>query len=104
MTSNEGAGSDRQYRAAVTALILLILTPPLLHTWGAVQTARQIARRDALEENRANAQLGARLIDAQCSTALAVLRSLAERRGLVTALRQGNPNRAAPARGRLAPT
>src|SRR5262249_3996165 len=68
------------------ALVLLILGPSLLYVWGAGRTAREIARRGALEQNFATAQLGARLIDAQCTTALAVLRSLAERRALLDAM------------------
>jgi signal transduction histidine kinase len=104
MTPREGARPDWRYRAAALALILLILTPSVLHTWGAVQAARQIARRDALGDNLASAQLGARLIDAQCSTVLAVLRSLAGRPSLVLALQQraavkSSAGRAASAQG-----
>lgn len=58
-------------------LVLLILVLSVFYARAALMTAREIARRDARARNLATAQLGARLIDAQCAAALAVVESLA---------------------------
>jgi signal transduction histidine kinase len=93
------ARRHRRDRLLVLVLVLLILAPFLLYAWVAVGAAREVARSDALERNLATAQLGARLIDEQCTAALSVLSSLAQRRSLVHAL-QALPTNARPGNAR----
>src|SRR5216683_2388741 len=81
----------RRDRVLLVALILLILALFLIYVGITVAGAWAIARRQALARNQATAQLGAQLIDAQFSTALIVLRSLAARPLLLAALRQQPP-------------
>jgi signal transduction histidine kinase len=75
----------------ILALVLLVLLPSLLYLSGTLRTAGQIARQDALMGNLATAQMGARLIDAQCGTAMAVVRALARQRPLAAALQRCPP-------------
>jgi signal transduction histidine kinase len=81
----------RRDRILLVALILLILSLFLVYVGVTVAAAWTIARRQALARNQATAQLGAQLIDAQFSTALVVLRSLAARPLLLAALRHQPP-------------
>src|SRR5260370_28467207 len=84
-------GHRRRDRVLFVVLILLILSLFLVYVGVTVAAAWTIARRQALARNQATAQLGAQLIDAQFTTALTVLRSLAARPLLLAALRHQPP-------------
>jgi hypothetical protein len=94
-------GEPRRYRRDRIIPVVLVLGPFMAYAGGAVATARQIARRDALQGNQATAELGARLIDAQCMTALAVLRSLAEQPPVAAAMQYCQPAQQKGPRTRL---
>jgi signal transduction histidine kinase len=78
------AARQQRDRLLVLALVLLILALSLIYARVAAKAAAEIAIRNARARNQATAQLGARLIEAQCEAALAVLKSLARHPGQMT--------------------
>jgi signal transduction histidine kinase len=78
----------RRDRALVVALVLVILSASLGYTATVVAGARALRTRNALERNQATARLCARLLDEQCASALAVLRTIARQPVIEARLRR----------------